>query len=186
MSEDKDRIARATLGFVAAVRAVNESDHAAALRDWNERQAAFTSWARQLYPAEQADAPGLRPTLDDEHVFAEMRILTLWQARRSDESARKAQVIAQCWSAVQDIVAAAAAKLQTADASAQIQLAACPGTEADRVQVRTSNQGNLRLIRESAVERINELTRQVLDLDEYTVPLTIEQWWARCGIDYAW
>ncbi|GAA2424325.1 hypothetical protein GCM10009856_38330 [Mycolicibacterium llatzerense] len=186
--EDKDRITRATLGFVAAARAVNESDHAATLRDWNERQAAFTSWARQLNRAEQADAPVLvRHALADEHVFAEMRILTLWQARRSDESARKAQMIAQCWAAVQDIVATSAARLQAADASAQVQLAAVArGIEAARVQVRASNQANLRSIRESAVERINALTRQVLDLDEYTAPVTIQQWWTRCGIDYRW
>lgn len=186
LPEDKDRITRATLGFVAAARAVNESDHAAALRDWNERQAAFTNWARQLDRAEQADAPVLRQVLADEHVFAEMRILTLWQARRSDESARKAQMIAQCWTAVQHIAATTAAKLQAADASAQIRLTASLRTEADRIQVRASTQANLRSIRESAVERINALTRQVLDLDEYTVPVTIEQWWTRCGIDYRW
>lgn len=187
-SEDKDRVTRAALGFVAAARAVDESDHAAMLHDWNERQAAFTRWARQLTPAEQSDATvHLRHALADEHVFAEMRILTLWQARRSDESARKAQLIAQCWAAVEGVVATSAAKLQAADASAQIQLASvASGIEATRAQVHASAQANLRSIRESAVERINALTRQVLDLDEYTAPVTIQQWWTRCGIDYRW
>lgn len=185
---DKDRVTRATEGFCAAVRVVNESDHAAVLRDWNERQAAFTGWVTQLSASDQpASSDLVAGAVAVEGIFAEMRVLTLWQARRSDESARKAQTIAQCCTAVQSIAAATAAKLQAAGASTQRQLAAAnAGSDTAVIRAQASTQASMRSIRESAVERINALTRRVLDLDEYTAPVTIQQWWTRCGIDQQW
>lgn len=185
---DKDRVTRAAEGFYAAVRAVNESDHAAMLRDWNERQAAFTRWVTRLSASDEPAQPEhVAGTTSAENIFAEMRILTLWQARRSEESARKTQIIAQCCTAAESIAAATAAKLQAARAGAQIQLASAPaGTDTASSRAQAAVQANLRSIRESAVERINALTRRVLDLDEYTAPVTIQQWWTRCGIDQHW
>lgn len=185
---DKDRVARAAEGFYAAVRAVNESDHAAMLRDWNERQAAFTRWVTRLSTSGEADpTEHVAGAAGAESIFAEMRILTLWQARRSEESARKTQTITQCCTAVESIAAATTAKLQAARAGAQIQLAAATaGTDTASSRAQAAVQANLRSIRESAVERINALTRRVLDLDEYTAAVTIQQWWTRCGIDQQW
>lgn len=184
---DKDRVTRAAEGFYAAVRAVNESDHAAMLHDWNERQAAFTRWVTRLSVADGPAQPEhVDGTTSAENIFAEMRILTLWQARRTEESARKTQITAQCCTAVESIAAATAAKLQAARAGAQIQLASATGTDTASSRAQAAVQANLRSIRESAVERINALTRRVLDLDEYTAPVTIQQWWTRCGIDQQW
>lgn len=187
-------VGRAALGWDLAVKHVMESDDTHLVADWQGRQRMLRRWLEHLKTEERGDddddAEVIAARLargDDvdlgEALFAprwlemltEIEEAQAWAVQRYAEQARKAQVIGEGYRQLAAIQRVCREQMTTIAASVEARIEQLRDDGAGRRHI-AEGQRATAAVSAAAVTRIHDQIRIILDLDENTAAVTVDEW----------
>ncbi len=193
-------IEQAVAGLCAAVNAVSEADHVVQLADWEKRQQTSRKWLEHLEAHPIPDSATASAEIESgamdvqtalfgtnrrwHDALTEIEEMTAWAAERHTESARKMTALGDVGSRVIGIRRRGDERVQQILHSSERKIRKLdPGNDAEREQIFEAARQEVIAVSAVAVRRTNALTRKVLDLDENTAGISVQEWLDRHGLD---
>lgn len=192
-------LGKAIRGFGLAVEAVVDSDDAVVSADWERRQNTLRRWRDQM----QSDAPidpaadvaarivrGEKVDLGEEiaprwkEMLTDLQEAMLWASRRSAETERKAKALFDGHKRCETIERRAKERMAEIVYAAEARIAERPEEDvAGRQALIAEAQQEVRVVSETAIQRVSVQTRHILDLDDNTAAISVGEWLARHLLD---
>jgi hypothetical protein len=189
-------VGRAARGWDVAVKHVMESDDTQLMADWQRRQQMLRGWLDHLKceePGDTAAAIAARIARGDDvdlgaalfaplwnEMLTEVEEAQAWATKRYAESARKAQVIQEGYRQLADIEQRCTERMtEIVDAVDDRIEQLSAADDAGRRQLIDNGRRDVAVVSDTAVKRIHVQIRRILDLDENTAAVTVDDWLAR-------
>jgi hypothetical protein len=119
-----------------------------------------------------------------EEMFDQIHDLHSWARTRAEETMRKYKAFADGFTRIATIVSRCKQRMSQVLRSAEEQSAKLSDSDVDSRNAITARvRLDLTTVSEMAVQRINVQTRQVLDLDENTASISVEDWLTNHGLE---
>ena len=193
-------VEQAFTGLSLAINKVIEADHVVQLADWETRQGKLLDWREHLraHPIPHPDTVQAEAARGVEIDFStallgtnrwyetltELEELSSWAERRHDESSRKLKTIGDASRTATGVVRRGDERVKEIARSTTRKLQALDqDDDRSRHRIIAEGQRDVATVAEVAIRRINHETRRVLDSDENTAAISVEEWLDRHGLD---